>query len=85
MLELKLVADGRIVGLDAVDEHEHLVGLRAAHAHLRLCAERARAAHRETRHGAQQVADEDGLAALDLLTRDDGHGAARRLEAHGRA
>ena len=43
-----LVAERGVIGLDPIDQHQHMIGLGTAHAHLRLRAHHAAAADRHT-------------------------------------
>ena len=76
VLPAEFIARRRIVGTNAVDEHEHLVSLGTTHAHLRLGAHHTRVADRKPRNCAQQLRDIAYLAPVDILSRDDGNGTA---------
>ncbi len=58
---------GRIVELDAVDQHDCLVVLRAANAQLRGAAETSVARHGDARRSCEQIGDRQLLTGADLL------------------
>ncbi len=67
VLELELRGAGRVVDLDAVDQHQGLVALGAADADLGQAADAARAIDGDAGDVAQHVGDHPALAVLELV------------------
>ncbi|PAV74129.1 hypothetical protein WR25_09723 [Diploscapter pachys] len=65
-----------IVDAHAVDHDQSLLRLCAAQAHAGEAAQAAIARHGDAGGGRQQIGDRHGLAAIDLVAGDDGHGLA---------
>jgi len=70
--EARLVAGGRIVEADAVDEEQGVIGFGAAEADLGLGAARSSGRDGDAGSEAEQVRRIGQIERLDLLLADDG-------------